>query len=209
MLERIDEGVCEIMHTLEKTGLAKNTLLIFFSDNGGAGKVGNNGYLRAGKSWLYEGGIRECLLMRWPGYIQPNTITTVPVSGIDFYPTFLEMAGVKNSPGNIVDGVSMLSLLTKNKAPKREALYWHYPSETGKWKPRMASAVRKGDYKLIQFYLGDRLELYDLKNDPSEKKNLVAEMPGKAKELKTLLDNWKKEVNAEIPDLQAAKGSAE
>jgi Arylsulfatase A and related enzymes len=208
MIERIDAGVGAIMEALDKTGLAENTLLIFFSDNGAPAKVGNNAHLRAGKGWLYEGGIRESLLMRWPGTIQPNTVTDVPVCGIDFYPTFLEMAGLKNEPGNTVDGVSILPLITKNKAPKREALYWHYPSETGKWKPRMATAVRQGHYKLIQFYLDNRLELYNLKDDPSEKKNLAAEMPAKTNKLKTLLEQWKKEVNAEIPDLNAGKDAA-
>ena len=205
MLERIDAGVGKIMEILQKNELDKNTLLIFFSDNGGAPNVGNNGNLRAGKSWLYEGGIREPLLMRWPGKITPNTSTEVPVSSVDFYPTFVEMAGGKNSPGNILDGVSLLPLITKNIAPKRVALFWHYPSETGRWRPKMASAVRKGNYKLIEFYLGDKLELYDLEKDPSEKNNLAETMPGKVKELKTLLDNWKKEVNAEKPDLSPVK----
>jgi arylsulfatase A len=205
MLDRIDAGVGQIMETLKKTGLEDKTLIIFFSDNGGAGKVANNAHLRAGKSWLYEGGIRECLLMRWPGKIASNTVTETPVSSVDFYPTFLEVAGTKNPEKNVVDGKSIVPLITKNKAPEREALYWHYPSETGKWKARMATAVRKGDYKLIQFYQNKRYELYDLKADPSEKKDLVAVMPEKVNELKALLDNWKKEVNAEEPDLSATK----
>jgi len=209
MLERIDAGVGQIMETLKKTGLDKNTLIIFFSDNGGAGKVANNGILRAGKTWLYEGGIREPLIMRWPGKIASNTITNVPITSVDFYPTFLEVAGTKNNAGNLIDGVSIVPLITKKQAPKREAIYWHYPSETGKWKPRMASAVRKGDYKLLEFYLDKRYELFDLKKDPSEKNNLVKSMPGKVKELKILLDNWKKNVNAEEPDVTSPKGKAE
>lgn len=204
MLERIDAGVGQIMETLAKTGLDKNTLLIFFSDNGGAGKAGNNAHLRAGKTWLYEGGIRECLLMRWPGKIAPGKTTGVPVSSIDFYPTFLDVAGAKNTAGNVVDGISIVPLVTKMIAPKRDALYWHYPSETGKWKPKMASAVRKGDYKLLEFYLNKRYELYDLKKDPSEKNNLTSTMPDKVNELKVLLNNWKKAVNAEEPDVTAA-----
>jgi arylsulfatase A-like enzyme len=206
MLERIDAGVGTLMETLKKTGLEKNTLIIFFSDNGAPGKVGNNGILRAGKSWLYEGGIRECLLMRWPGKIAANTVTDVPVSSVDFYPTFLEVAEARNPIGNIIDGVSIVPLVTKKQAPKRDAMFWHYISETGKWKPRMASAVRKGDFKLIQFYLDKRLELYNIKNDPSETNNLAATMPAKLKELKQLLDDWKKQVNAEDPDL--SRGSA-
>jgi arylsulfatase A-like enzyme len=119
------------------------------------------------------------------------------------------VAGTKNNAGNLIDGVSIVPLITKKQAPKREAIYWHYPSETGKWKPRMASAVRKGDYKLLEFYLDKRYELFDLKKDPSEKNNLVKSMPGKVKELKILLDNWKKNVNAEEPDVTSPKGKAE
>jgi arylsulfatase A-like enzyme len=208
MLERIDAGVGQIMKTLEETGLAKNTLIVFFSDNGGPGKYSNNGHLRAGKSWLYEGGIRESLIMRWPGKIKPNTISDVPVCSLDFYPTFIEVAGVKNKAGNILDGVSLLPLITKNTTPARETFFWHYPSETGKWKPRMASCVRKGDYKLIQFYLDKRYELYNVKDDPSEKNNLVQSMPGKVDELKTILEKWKKDVNAEEPDVKTAPDNA-
>lgn len=205
MLEHIDAGVGRIVETLKKNGLDKNTLVVFFSDNGGAGKVANNGHLRAGKTWLYEGGIRECLVMKWPGQIKPGTETDAVVSSIDFYPTFLQMAGVKPSKEHIVDGQSILPLLTKGTSPKREALYWHYPSETGKWVPRMASAVRKGDYKLLEFYVDGRLELYDLKNDAGEKNNLASSNPEKVKELKKMLDQWKKEVNAEAPVLTPNK----
>lgn len=209
MLERMDAGVGLIMETLKKTGLEENTLLIFFSDNGAPANVGNNAYLRAGKSWLYEGGIREDLLMRWPGKIKKNTVTDMPVSSVDFYPTLLEVAGTKNAAGNILDGISLMPLLTKNQAPGRDALFWHYPSETGKWKPRMASAIRKGDFKLIEFYLDKRWELYNIKNDVSEKNNLAATMPDKVKELKLLLEDWKKDVNAEQPDTSPAKVNAE
>ncbi|MEJ7830946.1 MAG: sulfatase/phosphatase domain-containing protein, partial [Segetibacter sp.] len=187
----------------------KNTLIIFFSDNGAPGKVGNNGNLRAGKSWLYEGGIRECLLMRWPAKITANTVTDVPVNSVDFYPTFLEAASTENPAGNIMDGVSLVPLIANKKAPERDAMFWHYISETGKWKPRMASAVRKGDYKLIEFYLDKRLELYNIKNDPSENNNLATTMPAKVKELKQVLDKWKKNVNAEEPDLAVEKSKAE
>lgn len=209
MLERIDVGVGRVMETLEKTGLDKNTILVFFSDNGGAGRSGNNGILRAGKTWLYEGGIRECLLVRWPGTIKPASVTDQPMSSIDFYPTFLEIAGGKNPAGNRIDGKSILPLLVGNKAPQRDAFYWHYPSETGKWKPRMASAVRKGDYKLLEFYIDNRVELYNLKNDPAETKNLSATMPDKVAELKQMLDQWKKDVNAEEPMMTEGRKTTE
>ena len=147
--------------------------------------------------------------MKWPSQIKAGQETDAVVSSIDFYPTFLQMAGVKPAKNQEVDGQSILPLLTKGVIPKREALYWHYPSETGKWVPRMASAVRQGDYKLLEFYVDGRLELYDLKNDPSEKKNLAVTNPGKVKELKQMLDKWKKEVNAEAPDLTPNKKVAQ
>lgn len=197
MLERIDAGVGDIMTALEKQGLAENTLLVFFSDNGGASNVGNNGNLRMHKTWLYEGGIRDCLLMRWPGKIKPGQTTQVPVSSIDFYPTFLDAAQIPTPAGQKLDGISLLPLITRGEVPPRETLYWHYPAETGKWKDRMASVVRKGDYKLIEFYARPRLELYDLKADPAEKNDLSTRMPAKVTELKKLLDAWKKEVKAE------------
>lgn len=199
MLERIDSGVGKIMGELEKSGLADNTLLVFFSDNGGANKVANNAGLRAHKSWLYEGGIRVPLLMRWPGKIKKGSKTDVPVSSIDFHPTFLKVAEVEPPADHPIDGVSLVPLITQGKAPGRDALFWHYPAETGNWKEKMSSAVHKGEYKLIEFYQGDRMELYNLKADPGEKKNLAREMPEKAEGLKEILHAWKKEVGAEIP----------
>ena len=205
MLEQIDKGVGEIMAKLEKEGLAKNTLVIFFSDNGGAKGTGNNGILREGKTWLYEGGIRENLIMRWPDQIKAGTQTDFPVSSIDFYPTFLKMAGAKQPLNQKTDGINILSLITNGVKPVRDELYWHNPSETGKAANKMSSVVRKGDYKLLQFYRGNRLELYNLKSDPGERKNLADTNPAKKDELLLLLEKWKKDVDAEIPELANAK----
>ncbi|WP_114778587.1 sulfatase [Botryobacter ruber] len=199
MLERIDTGVGNIMLELEKNGLAENTLLVFFSDNGGANNVGNNGDFRMHKTWLYEGGIREPLIMRMPGKIKAGSETAVPVSSIDFYPTFLELANAAPPVGHQLDGVSLAPFITKGEDLSRDVLYWHYPAETGNWKDRMSSAVRKGDFKLIQFYADNRVELYNLKTDAAEKHNLAAKMPDKVKELQQLLNKWKTEVNAEQP----------
>lgn len=199
MLERIDAGVGAVVKTLQENGLAENTLLIFFSDNGGAGKVGNNAHLRAGKTWLYEGGIREPLLVYWPGTVAAGAVSDVPVSSVDFYPTFAAAAGATYEKDVVLDGRNLLPLFNGDAAPRRDALYWHYPSETGNWEKRMASAVRKGDYKLMEIYAGDRLELYNLKADPSEQHNLADDKPRKVAELKKMLDSWKMEVNAEQP----------
>jgi arylsulfatase A len=199
MIERIDAGVGSIMEELDRNGLADNTLLIFFSDNGGAFRVANNGGLRMHKTWLYEGGIKEPLLMRWPEKIKAGTTTDVPVTSLDFYPTFVEAAGGENPTGYQLDGLSLIPLITEGTAPERDVLYWHYPSETGNWKNRMSSAVRQGDYKLIQFYEDNRIELYNLKDDPAEEEDLADKMPEKTEELHSLLTSWRSEVQAEEP----------
>lgn len=208
MLESIDQGVGQIMETLEKNGLAENTLVVFFSDNGGAGKGANNGNLRGSKMWIYEGGVREPLIMRWPKRIKAGVTENTPVSSIDFYPTFLSAAGAQPSSGHLLDGVNFMPLF-EGKKLQRDELYWHYPSETAKSAEKMASVIRKGDYKLIQFYEDNRLELYDLKNDASEKEDISKKLPAKTAELKKLLDNWKVKVNAEKPVITAAKAKDE
>ncbi|QEC53074.1 arylsulfatase A-like enzyme [Anseongella ginsenosidimutans] len=204
MLERIDAGVGAIMKALEENGLAENTLLVFFSDNGGAGKVGNNGNLRSGKTWLYEGGIREPLLVCWPGKVEAGRVSDVPVYSVDFYPTFAALAGAGLPAAYPGDGQNLLPLLTGKGVPARDVFFWHYPSETGKWNRRMASAVRKGNYKLLEFYEDQRIELYNLEKDPGETNNLADSLPGKAAGLKKLLHVWLKEVNAEKPVLKVA-----
>jgi arylsulfatase A-like enzyme len=123
----------------------------------------------------------------------------MPVSSIDFYPTFAAVAGAKLKGKGVIDGVSLLPLWLGGNSLNRDALFWHYPSETGKWVNRMSSAVRKGDYKLIEFYKNKRLELYNLKDDMSEKHNLANELPEKTIELQKLLNSWRNEVNAETP----------
>ncbi|WP_090392701.1 sulfatase [Niabella drilacis] len=200
MIERIDAGVGTVMETLKKAGIDKNTLVIFFSDNGGVWHLGNNGVLRAGKSWLYEGGIRENLIARWPATIRPHTTVDTRVMATDFYPTFLQLAQTKNRKDNRLDGKSMVPLLQGKTMGAREPFFWHYPSETGRWINRMCSAVRDGDYKLLYFYKARRTELYDLKKDPSEQTDLAVQMPEKAAELKKKLDQWLKAVDAEVPD---------
>ncbi|WP_099367978.1 sulfatase [Sphingobacterium sp. 1.A.4] len=224
MLESIDSGIGRIMKSLEEQGLAENTLLVFFSDNGGAGKGANNGDLRGSKMWLYEGGIRVPLIMRWPKVIQAGSVEQTPVSSYDFYPTFLDVAtgsyGDKAMRGKTkgttetrkqlvrnqlkkqpLDGVSLVPILASKKLKDRN-LYWHYPSETAKLQNNLASAVRAGDYKLLEFYKDNRIELYDLKKDPSETNNLVEKQPKITSKLKAELDAWKAEVNAEAPALK-------
>lgn len=196
MLERVDAGVGAIMEALQKEGLDKNTLVIFFSDNGGAHGVANNGGLRAGKTWLYEGGIREPLIMRWPEKIKQKATSDVPVCSVDFYPTFLQMAKATPPSEQVMDGISLLPLMTKENIPDRDELYWYYPAETGGWKKRMSAAVRSGDYKLIHFFEDNHSELYNLKKDPQEQDNLATKMPEQTNALEKKLAIWENAVKA-------------
>lgn len=199
-LESIDEGVGMIMEKLHELGIADNTLLIFTSDNGGEDRVTSNAPLRAGKSTLYEGGIREPLIVRWPKVIKPGGLCKKPVCNIDFYPTFIQITGCSQHNTQQPDGVSIFPLLKNPKANLgRDTFYWHYPLE----KPhflggRSAGAVRKGSFKLIEFFDTGQIELYNLADDISEQHNLVTKLPDKADELKKLLQKWRTEVKAKI-----------
>jgi arylsulfatase A len=201
-LESIDEGVGMIMNKLYELGLTENTVLIFTSDNGGEDRVTSNAPLRAGKSTLYEGGIREPLIICWPKVTKPGTVCNTPTCNIDFYPTLLQLAGLKPDPAQHLDGVSILPLL-KNPGAEldRSTLYWHYPLK----KPhflggRSAGAIRQGDFKLIEFFDNGEVELYNLTEDVSEKYNLVEELPEKAAEMQKRLIEWQRDIGAKVPD---------
>jgi len=203
-LESIDEGVGMIMDKLEELGLAKNTVLIFTGDNGGEDNVTSNAPLRAGKSTLYEGGIREPLLVSLPGVVKPGSVCSTPTSNIDFYPTFIQLAGCRANQSQHIDGISILPLLKNPKAePGRDTLYWHYPLE----KPhflggRSTGAIRQGNFKLIEFFDTGQVELYNLAEDISEEHNLAAELPDQVTELQKRLAKWRFEVGASLPEGQ-------
>jgi arylsulfatase A-like enzyme len=200
-LESIDEGVGMVMDKLDELGLADNTVLIFTGDNGGEDRVTSNAPLRAGKSTLYEGGIREALLVRWPGVVKPGSVCNTPTSNIDFYPTFLQFAGCRAGQNQRFDGVSILPLLKNSKAKLgRDTFYWHYPLE----KPhflggRSTGAIRQGNFKLIEFFDTGEVELYNLADDVGEEHDLTAELPEKVRELQKRLAKWRAEVGAEVP----------
>jgi len=200
-LETIDEGVGMIVRTLDELGLADDTLLLFTGDNGGEDRVTSNAPLRAGKSTLYEGGIREPLVVRWPGVVPPGTVCRTPTVNCDFFPTFEAILDVTSDATQPVDGVSILPLLKDPSARlDRDALYWHYPLA----KPhflggRSAGAVRMGDWKLIEFFDTGDVELYHLADDPGETKNLAATRPDKANDLRRALAAWRTRVGARIP----------
>lgn len=199
MLESVDEGVGQIMQMLNELNLAEDTIIIFTSDNGGETGVTSNAPLRAGKSTLYEGGIREPLIIRYPRLVKAGTVCAAPVTSPDFYPTLLELAGAKRDARQVLDGKSFVSLLKNGRGRGEETLYWHYPLA----KPhflggRSAGAVRHGNYKLIEFYDTNKAELYDLASDMSEEKDLSSAMPRKVAELRSMLDAWRKRVGASM-----------
>ncbi|RDC64512.1 sulfatase [Adhaeribacter pallidiroseus] len=199
MLESLDDGIGQLQTTLQANNLDQNTLIIFTSDNGGELNVTRNGSLRGGKSELYEGGIRVPFLAYWPNRIKANVISPVPVTTADIYPTLLEVVGVKPTKGQILDGSSIAALLAGKTQRPETTFYWHYPLP----KPhflggRSASAIRQGDYKLIQFLDDHHPELYNLKNDPSEKQDLAATLPDKVTALQKELQKWQVRVGAKM-----------
>ena len=200
-IQSLDESVGRLLATLEEEGLADNTVVIFTSDNGGASTHDcstSNAPLKYGKGWTYDGGVREPLLIRWPGKIAPNTLCAVPVTSPDFYPTMLQMADLPLLPEQHKDGVSLLPLLQGSDHLDREAIFWHYPHYSAQG-GAPACAVRSGDYKLIRFFEDDHLELYNLRTDLGEEHDLAKANPDVAGKLNTILDRWLAQVGAKIP----------
>lgn len=203
MVEAMDAAVGKVLDALDEQGLADNTIVIFMSDNGGLstseGSPTSNHPLRAGKGWMYEGGIREPMIIKWPGVTAPGSECNVPVTSTDFYPTMLDMAGLPLRPKQHVDGVSLAPLLD-GKPLDRGPLFWHYP-HYGNQGGTPSAAVRDGDWKLIHFFEDHRLELYNLKDDIGEKHNLATEEPQKVKELRQKLIKWLNETGAVMPSV--------
>lgn len=202
MVAAVDDSVGALLDKLEELKLDENTVVIFFSDNGGLstlGRVGpgSNLPLRAGKGWLYEGGIREPTLIRAPGVTRPGSVSHKPMISMDFFPTMLDLAGLPLQPKLHVDGRSLLSQLKGNDAGQR-TLHWHYPHYHGSsWKP--GASIRDGDWKLIEFYHYKNFELYNLAKDPGERTNLAKRNPSKAAELRAKLSAWQKQMKAKMP----------
>jgi len=201
MIESLDQSVGRIMDRLVELGLDQNTIIIFTSDNGGLstseGSPTSNLPLRGGKGWNYEGGIREPLLVKWPGVTQAGAVCEAPVMSTDFYPTILEMAALPLRPAQHLDGVSIAPLLKGATRPDRP-LYWHYPHYSNQG-GRPSGAVRLGDYKLIESYEDMHVELYNLKEDVGEKNDLSQKLPEKVAELRDKLHAWRTEVAAQMP----------
>jgi arylsulfatase A len=203
MIQSVDEGVGRVLAKLDQLKLAGNTVVFFMSDNGGLSNdegpgtpATSNAPLREGKHFLYEGGIREPMIVKWPGKTHPGSVCDVPVISTDFLPTMVEMAGLQPRE---TDGVSLVPLLAGKGKPEREALYWHFP-HYGKHESKPGTAVRKGNYKLIEFFDPAGVELYGLSQDIGEKHNLAGKMPGKVHELRSMIQAWRRQVNARMMD---------
>jgi arylsulfatase A-like enzyme len=198
MVRSIDESVGRIAQRLEAEGLTDRTVFVFTSDNGGLVPATSNAPLKAGKGYLYEGGIRVPLCVVWPGAVKPGSVTDVPVIGTDFYRTVAQVAGVAKLQGMPKDSVNLTTLLRRGFPPARDALFWHYPhySEQG---GRPGGAIRVGDWKLIRWYEDDAIEFYNLRSDPGEKKNLAADQAGKARGMLALFNDWLKTMNPPMP----------
>ena len=204
MVAAVDDSVGVLLAKLTELKLDENTVVIFFSDNGGLSTLqrgrfgpGCNLPLRAGKGWLYEGGVREPTIIRAPGVTQPGSVSHKPLISMDFFPTMLDLAGLPLKPKLHVDGRSLLSQLKGNDTGNR-TLHWHYPHYHGSsWKP--GASIRDGDWKLIEFYHYNNFELYNLAKDPGERTNLAKRNPRKAAELRAKLSAWQKQIKAKMP----------
>lgn len=205
MLESLDEGVGQIVSALKELGLAENTLILFTSDNGGESNVTSNAPLRGGKSELYEGGIREPFIAYWPGTIKPGAVSEQVVNTLDIYPTLLELAAIKPAANQVLDGISLAPVLKGNTKPFARTLYWHYPLP----KPhflggRSAGAIRSGDFKLIEYFDTNQVQLFNLADDLGEQIDLSEKLPAKRGQLLTQLQEWRRKT-VSVPVTQANK----
>ena len=195
-VEAIDLNVGRIMDKLKELKLDDNTIVIFTSDNGGTPQF--VAPLNGSKGALYEGGIRVPAAIWWKGLKNPGRDFDEPVLSMDFYPTIAELADADLPKNQPIDGTSLISVLRDDaKSLKRDSVFWHFPCYIGRGEP--SSAVRMGDWKLIEKFQDESFELYNLKNDPGEKKNLAESQPQKAKELKQVLSDWQTATGAPRP----------
>jgi len=220
MVEEVDNSVGRILDKLDELGLSKNTLVVYFSDNGGLVSrfdripllakerqhiyegdtllyiASSNAPLRAEKGTVYEGGIREPMILRWPGTLEAGQVNDAIVSSVDFLPTFAELAGVGLPDEQVFDGISLVDILEGSAPDPQRAIFWHYPVYHH---DQPASVVRKGRWKLIHNLVNDRRFLYDLESDIGESTDLSQSEPELAEELYQLLEEWRKECKAEFP----------
>jgi arylsulfatase A-like enzyme len=215
MIYSVDESVGRILALLDELKLADNTVVFFSSDNGGvggyvregvkqAGDITDNAPLRSGKGSLYEGGTRDPFIVRWPGKVAPGSTCDVPAIHVDVFPTLAELTEAKVPTSQVLDGESLVPLFRDANANlKRDAIYQHFPgylgAGPGSWRTTPVGLIEVGDWKLMEFFEDGRLELYNLKDDIGESKNLAQAMPEKTKELHNRLVTWRKEIGAKLP----------
>lgn len=211
MIQSVDDGIGKIQATLDELGLTDNTIVIFFSDNGGYGPATDMDPLKGYKGTYYEGGIRVPFFVKWPGVVAPGQESSEPIIGVDVYPTLCEMTGAALPNGQSLDGVSLVSLFkgeTKNLGNR--ALYWHFPAYLQSYavtseqrdilfRSRPCSIIRLGDWKLHQYFEDGGLELYNLRDDIGETRNLAKSMNEKTSELLARLEGWREGIGAPVP----------
>lgn len=201
MVEAMDLAIGKVLAKLDELGLRENTIVIFTSDNGGLstseGWPTSNLPLRGGKGWMYEGGIREPLLIRWPAVVKAGSVISTPVSSPDFFPTLLAAAGAQSLPGQTLDGMSLMPVFKGGTLPERP-LFWHYP-HYGNQGGAPAAAIRRGAWKLIEWQEDGRVELYNLAQDLGEQTDLAGKEPQRVTQLRDELHAWQKQVGAQFP----------
>ncbi len=215
MIQAVDDGVGRLIQTLKDLNIEDNTVVIFYSDNGGYGPATDMDPLKGYKGTYYEGGIRVPLAVNWPGVIKPGSESSTPVTGVDIYPTLCEIAGAELPTGQVQDGLSLVPLLRgKKSAPLlNRPLFWHFPAYLQSYggppnnleqrdplfRSRPCSIVRLGNWKLHEYFEDGELELYNLKTDIGESQNLAKSKPGKTAELHQLLKDWRQKIKAPVP----------
>ncbi len=207
MVENLDTQIGRMIRYLKESGKLNNTFILFISDNGGVYRFTKQWPLRAGKGSYYEGGIREPMFINWPGKIDGGVKIDVPVTNLDIYPTLLNVAGATIPDGKTIDGRSVLPIIKGARIALRP-LFWHFPiyleggnieTQDVKFRTRPGSAIRLGNWKLIQYFENNDIELYNLNNDIGEKNNLAKTNPEMVKKLVGMLDKWRKNTNAPVP----------
>ncbi len=200
MIENLDDNVGRLLGAIGRLGLEQDTVVILTSDNGGTLKATYNTPLRGGKGYLYEGGIRVPLIVRWPGRVKEGSVCEVPVIGEDLYPTIVRIAGDGCISNDVVDGTSLVPLLNGAQAGHERDLHWYYPHYAPEAEMPGACII-SGRLKLIHHYDPERLELYDIVHDLGEKHDLSKEMPEEVECLQKKLGDWLSSVNAQMHSL--------
>ncbi|MFP6762962.1 MAG: sulfatase, partial [Planctomycetaceae bacterium] len=202
MIEAMDLAIGRVLKSIDELGLRDDTLVIFTSDNGAFGGVGDNRPLRRDKGWLYEGGIRVPLIIRWPGVTQAGRECSVPVISTDFYATLLDAARLplqEEQAHRAQDGLSLVPLLRGAESLERRSLMFHYPNYAFHRSNRLGGAIREGRWKLIENFADDSLELYDLSQDLSERQNLADSQSDLAQAMQQRLAAWRRASGAAMP----------